>query len=161
MSKKIDKMQLPESARRAALKHFPEQLREWGLNMPAVEPLVMDFGQGDFSQVGLIEYWIANEIEAGYCGKYLFLFDKQQCPFHSHREKHETFFIVKGTIRMVVNDKEQLMNAGDVLVMPPGDIHSFYGVGNALALEVSTPCLLNDNYFQDKKISSWLKEQQQ
>ena len=38
----------------------------------------------EFDRVGLIEFWIANEKEAGYCGKYLFAFDGQQCPAHSH-----------------------------------------------------------------------------
>ena len=124
--------------------------------MPPVEPLVMDFGLGNFDSVGLVEYWIANEITAGYCGKYLFLFDGQQCPFHSHRQKHETFSIVKGSVRMVVNGKEQIMNEGDILVMPPGDVHSFTGIGNTLVLELSTPCLVNDNCFEEPAIAKWL-----
>jgi len=151
-------MLIPESEQVTILSEFAEQLREWDLKMPSVEPLIMDFGLGDFSKVGLIEYWIANEIQAGYCGKYLFLFDTQQCPFHSHRQKHETFFVVKGTVRMIANDSERIMNTGDVLIMPPGDIHSFYGIGNALILEISTPCLLDDNYFQDGRIAEWLKK---
>jgi len=125
--------------------------------MPLVEPLVMDFGQGDFNRVGLVEYWVANELEAGYCGKYLFLFDGQQCPAHSHKQKHETFFVVKGKVKMVVGKKEQVMNQGDVLAMPPEDVHSFTGIGNALVLEMSTPCLVADNNFQHPKTAEWLK----
>ena len=157
MDNQIDNMQILEPFCRQVLERFIAQLDLWGLKMPAVEPLVMDFGQGDFERIGLIEYWIANEIEAGYCGKYLFLFDGQQCPFHSHQQKHETFFIVKGKVRMVVDGQEKIMNAGDVLVMPPGDVHSFYGIGNALVLELSTPCLVSDNLFQEPAIAAWLK----
>ena len=160
MNKQLNKMQLPQSTGRAALARCLTQLKRWQMEMPPSDPLLMDFGQGNFYQTGLIEYWIANEIEFGYCGKYLFLFDKQQCPFHSHRQKHETFFVVKGTICMIVNKQEQLMNAGEVLTMPPGDIHSFYGLGNALIMEVSTPCLVDDNYFQDQQIAQWLLDTQ-
>lgn len=156
MKDQIDKMQLPKKPRREALERFDRQLQGWKLKMPPVEPLVMDFGQNDFYHVGLIEYWIANEIAAGYCGKYLFLFDGQQCPVHGHKQKHETFFIVKGKVRMVVDDKERIMNKGDILVMPPEKVHSFTGIGNTLVLEISTYCMLSDSEFQDIKIAEWL-----
>ena len=157
MNKQSDKLQLQGQGRKDALQRFSEQMRLWELDMPSVEPLVMDFGQGDFENVGLIEYWIANELEAGYCGKYLFLFDRQQCPFHGHEQKHETFFVVKGKVKMVVGRKEQIMDQGDILAMPPGNVHSFTGIGNALILEISTPCLVDDNEFQDPEIAKWLR----
>ncbi|MCD4825426.1 MAG: cupin domain-containing protein [Phycisphaerae bacterium] len=157
MNEAIDSMQLQGPKRRESLDNFARQIAQWGLAMPPVEPLVIDFGMGDFDRVGLIEYWIANELEAGYCGKYLFLFDGQQCPFHGHKQKYETFFVVKGEVKMVVGGKEQIMNQGAVLAMPPGDVHSFTGIGNALILEISTPCLVSDNEFKDPKIAEWLK----
>jgi len=135
-----------------ALARFHEQLQQWGLVMPPTEPLVLDFGLGIFSEVGLIEYWIANEIEAGYCGKYLFVFDGQTCPRHQHREKHETFFIVKGRVKMNYRGEQMEMIPGDVLPVPPGELHSFTGAGPALLLEISKPCLIDDNYFEDARI---------
>ena len=156
MSDQIDKIQLSGELRQQALEKFDKQLKAWGLKMPPVEPSVMDFGQRSFYRVGLIEYWLANEIESGYCGKYLFVFDGQQCPYHGHKQKHETFFIVKGQVQMVVDAKELIMNEGDVLAMPPGKLHSFTGIGDALVLEISTPCLVSDNVFQDPKIAAWL-----
>ena len=71
--------------------------------MPPSQRLVLDFGLGDFKGTGLIECWLANEVAAGYCGKYLFVFDRQTCPAHLHRKKHETFFIAKGRVRMVID----------------------------------------------------------
>ena len=41
---------------------------------------------------------------------------------------------------------------GDTLVMPPGQRHSFTGVGPALLLEVSMPSRRNDNFFADRGI---------
>jgi quercetin dioxygenase-like cupin family protein len=157
MNNQVDKMQLSGKLRQEALAKFSKQLKIWDMKMPPVEPLVMDFGQGDFYRVGLIEYWIANEVKAGYCGKYLIVFDGQQCPFHSHQQKHETFHIVKGKVQLIVDDKEHLLNEGDVLVMPPGKVHSFTGIGHALILEISTPCLVDDNDFQEPSIAQWLK----
>lgn len=156
MSSQIDKIQLSGNLRREALARFASQLEQWELKMPAVDPLVWDFGQGDFYRVGLIEYWLANEIDAGYCAKYLFVFNGQQCPLHGHTQKHETFFIVRGKVTMVANGKERIMTEGDLLTMPPGQVHSFTGMGNALILEISTPCLVSDNQFQDPKIADWL-----
>ena len=129
-----------------------DQLAAWGLTMPPVEPLVLDFGLGRFDEVGEIEYWIANEVEAGYCGKFLFVRDGQTCPLHHHREKHETFYIVKGRVRMHFAGTDREMTEGDVLPVEPGEPHCFTGLGPALLLEVSKPCRIDDNYFADPAI---------
>ena len=136
----------------AALAEFVAQMKTWGLTMPPVEPLVLDFGLGDFRDVGLIEYWIANETDEGYCGKYLFVFDGQTCPMHRHKEKHETFFIVKGMVRMEYDGDVREMHEGDVLPVDQWKYHSFTGVGPALLLEISKPCVIDDNYFEDTRI---------
>ena len=135
-----------------ALAAFGRQIASWGLAMPRVEPLVFDFGLGDFDRVGLIEYWIANEAGAGYCGKYLFVFDGQTCPAHRHRHKHETFFVVKGRIRMTYDGESREMGEGDVLPVAPWKYHRFTGIGPALLLELSTPCVIDDNYFEDPAV---------
>jgi D-lyxose ketol-isomerase len=135
-----------------ALGRFHRQMKAWGVALPAVAPLVLDFGLGDFGKIGLIEYWIANEMKAGYCGKYLFVFDGQTCPMHRHRKKHETFFIVKGRVAMTYNGKRRQMGEGEVLPVERWKFHSFTGIGPALLLEVSTPCEVDDNYFEDPRI---------
>ena len=53
------------------------QIKEWGLALPEVEPLVLDFGLGRFEEIGETEFWIANEVGGGYCGKFMFLFKGQ------------------------------------------------------------------------------------
>ena len=135
-----------------ALARFREVADGWDVALPPVEPLVLDFGLGEFEKTGLIEYWIANEIDAGYCGKYLFVFDGQTCPEHRHREKMETFFVVKGRVRMRLDGRERLMGPGDVLPVEPGRRHSFTGDGPALLLELSRPCHIADNAFTDPRI---------
>jgi mannose-6-phosphate isomerase-like protein (cupin superfamily) len=134
------------------LEKFHQQIREWNLALPPVEPLVLDFGLGDFYRQGLIEYWIANEITAGYCAKYLFVFNGQTCPIHWHRQKHETFFVVKGMVQVTRGQVLQEMKPGDVLPIACGQRHGFSGVGPALLLEVSMPCIVADNFFEDPQI---------
>ncbi len=138
--------------RQRAIERCQEVIRAWGLTMPYFDPLVFDFGLGRFREIGEIEYWIANEEEAGYCGKFLFVDDGQTCPYHQHAVKHETFFVVKGRLRMVVDGVERVMEQGDTLVMPPGRAHSFTGIGPALVLEVSMPSIRRDSFFADRAI---------
>ena len=135
-----------------ALAAFARQLEQWDVKMPNVEPLVLDFGLGTFYETGLIEYWICNELQAGYCGKYLFVFDGQTCPMHRHKIKTETFFIVKGTVNCTWNGQTRALVEGDTLLLEPWTAHSFTGVGPALVLEISTPCLIDDNYFENPNI---------
>jgi quercetin dioxygenase-like cupin family protein len=145
--------QLTGEAREKALERCFSVIQSWGLTLPDVEPIVLDFGLGHFDETGEIEFWIANEEEAGYCGKFLFVDDGQTCPAHQHAVKHETFFIVKGQVRMIMNDEERILNQGDVLSMPTGNRHAFGGVGPALVLEVSMPSILHDSFFDNKEIA--------
>ena len=152
MSDLIDKISASEDIRDNALKAFHKQMQAWGLKVPPAEPLVLDFGLGEYENNGLIECWIANEIEAGYCGKYMFLFDGQTCPMHKHKEKHETFFVVKGAIRVVYKGETIELKEGDVLPVETDRYHSFTGIGPALVLEISMPCIVEDNYFENTNI---------
>jgi quercetin dioxygenase-like cupin family protein len=146
--------QLTSEARRLALAHCSAALAAWGLTMPQVEPLVLDFGLNRFDEVGEIEFWVANEEGAGYCGKFLFVAEGQTCPEHRHARKHETFFVLKGAVRMIVDGEERLLREGDTLIMPPGQQHAFTGVGPALLLEVSMPSRRRDNFFADRAIGA-------
>ena len=94
----------------------------------------------------------ANEIAAGYCAKYLFVFDRQRCPVHWHERKRETFFVVKGMVRVECDRAKHDMRPGDALTIVPGQHHGFAGAGPALLLEVSMPCIVADNHFEDQRI---------
>lgn len=147
-----DALELQRTEREEMLAKIDEQVAAWGLTMPPVTPLPLHFGLNRFLEVGETEFWVANETEQGYCGKFLFLFDGQTCPAHYHLQKHETFFVVKGRLRMITSEGERMMQEGDLLAMPPKVKHSFTGVGPALVLEVSMPSILQDNFFDDRAI---------
>jgi quercetin dioxygenase-like cupin family protein len=142
----------PAEVQEEALPRFLAQIGDWDIALPEVTPLVLDFGLQDFSRTGLIEYWIANEMEAGYCAKYLFVFDGQSCPMHHHKEKHETFFVIRGELDVLYDGTRHQLHPGDVLPIKAGRVHGFTGVGPAMLLEVSKPCVIEDNYFENTRI---------
>ena len=143
---------LKGEAAESAAREVRRQVASWGLALPDVPPLVLDFGLGDFRAVGEVEFWIANEKEAGYCGKFLFVWPGQTCPKHFHKEKLETFFIVKGRMTMEYDGREMIMKTGDVLLAETGRNHRFTGIEPTLILEVSKPSIVSDNYFSDSRI---------
>ena len=148
----LDNATLQGEEKVKALEAIYKQIYEWGLAMPDVDPLPLHFGLNDFYKTGETEFWIANEDDFGYCGKFLFVFDGQTCPYHQHKVKHETFFVLKGKISMNCNGEIKEMKTGDKLVMPTGVAHSFTGIGPALILEVSMPSIPQDSFFADKNI---------
>jgi len=138
--------------RDAALRRFQAEIVRWGLALPPVEPLVLDFGLGDFDRTGLIEYWIANETGAGYCGKYLFVLAGQTCPMHRHKTKHETFFLLEGRLDVACDGRHLVLERGGVLPIETGRYHAFTGLVPSLLLELSMPCAIDDNYFENPAI---------
>ena len=153
---KIDwtkRIELEGKEREKMLKKAEKIMKRWGLKMPKVFlPLVLDFGYNDFKNTGHIEYIIANEIDEGYCGKFIFMFKGQRCPEHYHKKKHETFFVLKGKILMEVNGEKIILNEGDVLRMDRYNSHTFKALKNSLIIEVSQPSIKNDSFFKDEKI---------
>jgi D-lyxose ketol-isomerase len=145
--------ELKGAEREAALSEAAQILEGWGLTMPPGDPLVIHFGLHDFARIGEIEYWIVNDRQNAYCGKFLYLFDGQRCPLHYHKIKDETFFVVKGTFAMEVEGASRMLQEGDTYKMAPGWKHTFAAEGGpALILEVSLPSLPEDNFFDDTRI---------
>jgi len=139
--------------RKEILEKAREIIKKWGLVLPSDYILVLDFGLGEFEKIGHIEFFIVNRERQNYCGKFIFMFKGQTCPVHYHKKKDETFFIVKGKVKMVYNRKVKILYPGDVLIMPVNTEHTFTGLESSLLLEVSNASILKDNFFKDDKIN--------
>ncbi|MCC6444612.1 MAG: cupin domain-containing protein [Armatimonadetes bacterium] len=147
--------ELEGEERARALEEAAAVIAGWGLTMPPCRPLPLHFGLGDFQNIGETEYWIVNEPDYRYCGKFLFLFEGQRCPRHHHITKDETFYIVKGSVDMEAGEKRLLMREGETLQVSPGTGHTFAASGGpALVLEVSLPSVPGDNIFEDGRIGN-------
>jgi len=88
-----------------------------------------------------------------YCGKKLIINKGKKCSIHYHKIKDETFFIQGGKVRMEIYPegyprevKRIIMNAGDILHIPVGLVHQFFGIGNSEMFEFSTQHFEEDSY---------------
>lgn len=149
----LKKITLSGHDREEVLEKCYKTVASWGLKLPDVPPYPLHLGLNDFYNIGLIEFNINNDIEHGYCGKFLFLFKGQTCPKHYHKRKHETFFIVKGRVRMELNEKNFIMQQGDRLIVEQYTKHQFTALEDTLILESSMPDLVDDSIFEDQRIN--------
>jgi quercetin dioxygenase-like cupin family protein len=150
----LRKIAFSDKKKEEILRQCRAVVASWGLSLPRVEPDVLHFALNNFSEIGETEFDIVNNVDEGYCGKFIFMFRGQTCPAHHHRLKHETFFIVKGAIEMKVDEKEKFqMLQGDKYVIDRGRRHEFKALEDTLILESSTPDLIDDSIFAKPQIN--------
>ncbi len=59
-------------------------------------------------------------------------------PQHRHAQHDEGFYIVSGTVRFTVGDKDHDATAGTLVMVPPGAPHTFANVTDQSAVMLST-----------------------
>lgn len=101
------------------------------------------------------EEWIVNR---QYCGKFLNLKKGTRCSMHYHKNKDETFFILKGKVLMEIDGKTRIMNPGDLQLIEPNQKHRFTGLKDSKILEISTHHEDNDSYRDEESGKVNLKE---
>ena len=67
------------------------------------------------------ELWLANDEENDYCGKILHVKGGHRFSMHFHSEKHESFYILKGSCKLTTIDTETTANVG--LTLQEGDCY--------------------------------------
>lgn len=84
------------------------------------------------------ELWLANYPE--YCGKALLLDKGATSSYHYHKKKKETFYCVEGIAMLTIEGESFFMEApcSEPRTISPEQKHKFYGVTDAVILEVST-----------------------
>ena len=96
------------------------------------------------------------EHNKNYVVKKLFMKKNHQCSLQYHEYKHETVYVLSGTLKVLYGDEEDnleelILESGDFLVIPPFKIHRMYGITDSYYMESSTPELddvvrLQDDY---------------
>lgn len=96
------------------------------------------------------------EHNENYVLKKLFMKKNHQCSLQYHEFKHETLYIISGTLRLTtgydINHLEEVeLNSNNFFVLPPLKIHRMFGITDCLYLEASTSELddvvrLKDDY---------------
>ena len=100
------------------------------------------------------EIWF--EVNENYAVKELFLKQGCSCSLQYHDFKHETFYVVKGLLKVTQGEnveslKDSILKPGDICVLPPKIIHRSFAIQDTIFIECSTNHLddvirLQDNY---------------
>ena len=106
------------------------------------------------------EEWIVNNNL--YCGKRLCLKKGKRCSLHYHKNKDETFYILKGTVLMEILTPNKIENKTfyypELKIMKEGDRqhiipemqHRFSGLEDSVIIEFSTHHEDSDSYRIEK-----------
>jgi len=149
----LKQLELSETEKCEVLSKIHSVVRSWGLKLPDVPACPLHFGLHDFYRVGETELDINNNVEQGYCGKLIFMFKGQVCPWHHHRIKHETFFLIKGKVEFKTPEETITLAQGDRKIVPQRLKHEFTALEDSLILESSKPDLVDDSIFDDPRIN--------
>jgi D-lyxose ketol-isomerase len=115
---------------------------------------ITDFGKNSYEQVGLGLIVRINEPE--YASKWLTVLPGQRCPNHYHKQIKETFFIIAGDVRMILDGSIIEMKPGNHVTLPPGTWHTFSSENGAVIEEVTTHQVPDDSYFEDPEIRRYV-----
>ena len=80
-----------------------------------------------------------------YCGKLLYINEGATTSFHYHDVKHETFYVMGGTVTLTRElvpfggTQKQTLLPGDIVELKPKCYHQLFGVTDACVVEFSTP----------------------
>jgi quercetin dioxygenase-like cupin family protein len=64
-----------------------------------------------------------------------------RCSLQFHEQKHETVYVVQGTLQLHLNGEDKVMRANDFVVIPNGQIHRMTALEDTFYLEASSPQL--------------------
>jgi D-lyxose ketol-isomerase len=134
-----------------AQKEAKKVLKEASIPLPKnAEIEIVDFGLGNFRKTGLALFVKVNEPE--YCSKWMVVLPGQVCADHKHKDKKETFIVMKGIVELTTGNKKIVLKPGDSYTLIQNTYHTFTSKRGAVVEEVSTYDTNADNYFKDERI---------
>ena len=99
------------------------------------------------------EIWMANNEKENYCGKILQINQGYNSSMHFHMEKHETFYVTKGSLQVDTIDTmegaiiKRIIHEGDTLEIQRGRPHQLIAYdGDVEFIEISTFHKDNDSH---------------
>jgi len=127
-------------------------IQESGVSVPrnAVLEISHHYGLEKFDEFGVCMITVINR---GYCKKLLLFLPGQAHPPMFHKQKDETFFLVYGDAKLLLDNSEVMFNLGDTAVIPPKTVHAMSTKGGAIIEEVSSTHILDDSFYLDDMIT--------
>jgi len=94
------------------------------------------------------------EINRDYCKKVIILFAGQCLPEHFHRVKEESFVLLYGDAKVLIDGKPQELVPGHAVPIFPGKKHSISTKNGCVIEEISTKHYTDDSFYSDQLIMS-------
>ena len=76
----------------------------------------------------------------------------QKHPAQFHKKKQESFFILYGSVNLILDKRKFYLKTGDLKTIKKGQIHFFSTKTGAVIEELSTTSVKSDSYYLDNKI---------
>lgn len=109
------------------------------------------YGISKFYKFGITMISVINQ---SYCKKLILMLPGQKHPEQYHKIKQESFFILHGTVQLILNKKKYNLKTGDLITIQKKNIHAFSSKNGAIIEELSTTSIKEDSYYLDKKITA-------
>lgn len=138
-----------------AQKKVLKMLRKSGITLSGDESIeITDFGKNNYDKLGLGLIIRLNEAE--YASKWLTVQPGQECPNHYHKLIKETFIVMDGDVKMILDGQTLEMKKGHKVTLPPGTWHRFSSENGAVIEEITTHQVPDDSYFEDEEIRRYV-----
>jgi len=108
------------------------------------------YGLKNFYKYGITMIDVINH---SYCKKLIIMLPGQKHPAQFHKTKEESFFILYGKVKLVLDKKIHYLKTGDLMTIKKGQVHFFSTSKGAIIEELSTTSVKSDSYYLDKKIT--------
>lgn len=96
---------------------------------------------------------IINFINRAYCKKLIILISGQKHPEQYHKIKEETFHILYGDVKLILDGVEKELNPGDIVTIEKGARHIFSSKNGAVIEEISSTHNSDDSYYTEPEIA--------
>lgn len=108
------------------------------------------YGVDRFHETGITMITVVNR---DYCKKLIVVLAGQNHPEQYHKQKEETFMVLEGELKLVLDGEEQVCGVGDVVTVAPGVRHAFSSETGAVIEELSTTHFVDDSFYTDEAIN--------
>ncbi|KAB7668458.1 sugar phosphate nucleotidyltransferase [Bacillus sp. B1-b2] len=86
--------------------------------------------------------------------KRICIFEGENLSYHYHKKRSELWNIIQGTGILILDGKKEIVNAGDVVKLPPNSRHSIKALSDLEIIEVQTGSeITNEDIYRE--VSSW------
>ncbi len=108
------------------------------------------YGVQRFDEVGATMITVINR---EYCKKLIVVLPGQKHPEQYHHKKEETFHVLHGELRLLLDGEERRCRPGSVVTIGRGVKHAFDSEGGAIFEEISSRHYVDDSFYTDPEIA--------